>query len=236
MNLYTETPSSKTRVAIYIISGVLIFILVNYIFWSNYDFVGSQQLNNYWQMFAAFAILIGAGALINDYWENAHQHQNEQEQIYINQTEGNWIELEKYFASNYPYSARLYQQMYSHNPTLRGLPKDLDAKEMDKVRDFEQHTCIILFQIIENIYIYLSARPGNTDYCGWVKVWKSWFKSSIILEQWKFSKQFYDNQTQLFIDLCIIGNCPKVSELCMNEINEYNNPEVRNYYQNNFSL
>lgn len=217
MDIASKTKKTQYMVYVIIFSVAILLVLITTMFWCNFDLAGTTQMGNYWQMLSAMAVIMGVGAIIMQYIDSNHQREYEQQQTFISQTESHWIELEKYFAQNYPYLARLYQQIYSGNKTLRGLPKGLNKDEMEKVVAFEQHTASILFQIIENIYVFLSSPLGSSEYCGWLNVWKSWFKSPIVLQQWHQTRSFYNQQTQNFIDYCIIKECPELKRFCDTE-------------------
>ena len=217
MDISSYTKYTRYSVFALLILGVISLGFTTYIFWKNYEIVGTDQMNNYWEMLSAIGIIIGVAAIATEYIENTNQREYDRQQTFIEQTETNWIELEKYFVQNYPYLARLYQQMYPENYTLKGLPPNLSKDDMRKVIAVEQHTCSILFQIIENVYIFLSSQLGSNEYCGWLFVWKSWFKSSIIMEQWRLTKNYYSQQTKNFIDNCIIKDCLSLKNFCNKE-------------------
>lgn len=219
MDISSYTKNNRNAVYVAIAISIVFFIVVTYLFWHNYEFVGTDQMGNYWVMLEAWGVLMAAGAIAIESMDSNNQKELERQRAFIEQTENNWIELEKYFALNYPFLARLYQQIYSDNKTLKGLPPNLTKDDMFKVVALEQHTCSILFQIIENVYIFLSSQLGTTEYCGWLNVWKSWFKSPIVREQWNLTKEYYNKQTQHFVDDCIILDCDELKQFCIREAN-----------------
>jgi hypothetical protein len=197
--------------------GIIILASITYIFWDNFDIAGSNQVTNYFEMLGALSVIIGVGSIALDYTNDIREKEETQQQNQIDETQESWIDLEKFFVANYPYLARLYQQMNTNNPTLKGLPPNLSKEDMFKVEAFEKHTCSIIFQMIENVYIFISSQSGSGEYCAWLRIWQIWFKSPILLQQWRYTKMAYNIETQRFIDLCVIKNCPKSKQLCNNE-------------------
>ncbi len=182
----------------------IIFLIINYYYWQNENIVSTQKFNNFWAMLSSIGVVAGLIAIVHEYYKNGDEKKYEQRQLFVQQTESNWIELEKYFVSNYPYLTRLYQQMYKDNPTITLPPINFDKKDLHKAKMHEIHVCAILFQIIENVSSFRSyLLPAEFD--TWIVTWKSWFRSDIVLEQWKYMKKFYNSYTQNLISWMIIS-------------------------------
>lgn len=115
---------------------------------------------------------------------------------FINETEKNWIDIEKFFNINYPYLSQLYKEIYQNNILIPSVTLTPEQQTESKIK--EQHATQILFQTIENI---ISTTPviKNAKW-GWIKIFQSWSKSQIFQSNWSYSKNFYNPKTQEFID------------------------------------
>lgn len=187
----------------------MVFLVVNYYFWKNSDIVNSMKFMNYWEMLSAIGVIAGFFAIYVEYTKSLEQTALEQQQLFTQQMQANWIDLEKYFVTSYPYLTRLYQQIYDKNPTIMNPPLKWTPKEYHKMRMYEIHTCSILFQIIENI-VASSSHLLQYEIDEWIVAWRSWFKSPIVREQWKYMRSYYNIKTQGFIDSCLLksqSNC-----------------------------
>ena len=125
------------------------------------------------------------------------QEEKDRQRDFEQETQKYWIDVEKMFIENYPYLNNLYKEMYSDNPNI--IPVQLSGQDLIEQQNLQQHVCQILFQTIENIYNTKSIDPNF----GWQPIFEHWTKSDIFKSNWKYSKQFYNLETQKYIDYLI---------------------------------
>ena len=121
----------------------------------------------------------------------------------ITQNQDTWISTERMLIME-PTLLRIYKQMYPNNIPLQEIPSEIDGGITAK----EIHFTAILFQLIENILspIAYGLTPVNTDdNRTWVRVFKSWFESEIVRNQWEYTKTFYTDLTQKLINQIILN-------------------------------
>jgi hypothetical protein len=127
--------------------------------------------------------------------KRAQEEDNNLSVSFIAETQRNWIEIEKYFNDSYPYLAKLYSEMYPNHVT--DLPVLTGAEFVhDKISEY--HACQILFQTIENLV--LTNRVVSVNDWGWGKIFYSWSGSATFKKHWEYSKNFYNINTQEFIN------------------------------------
>lgn len=119
----------------------------------------------------------------------------------IKQNQDTMIQLENMLI-NEPLLLRIYKQMYPENVPLQEISTEdgpITAKEI--------HFTSVLFRLIENIIspIAFEISDANTEYNrAWIRLFKSWFQSEIVRNQWRYTKQFYSVPTQQLVDAIIL--------------------------------
>ncbi|AYV77994.1 MAG: hypothetical protein Edafosvirus3_72 [Edafosvirus sp.] len=190
-----------------IICIIIVLVVFTYLF---FKFDISPKFRVYLETLA----LAGTILIFITYFENYAKENEKKEMdrfnVFVQQGQADWIELEQMFMIYYPYTNRLYQQIYGNNKSIQSHNITDDTTiDQNKVKMYEAHMSSILFQMIENIHYGLlnvnisSVGQLNTE---WLNIWKSWLKSEIILEQWGYMRNFYSKETQDIIDNIILSN------------------------------
>ena len=116
-----------------------------------------------------------------------------------------WINIEQKFLSQTPLLRRLYKQLYSSNSYLQQLP---DPEITPDVIEKEIHMISMLLQIVDSISYEVSHDSCNWNEptnSAWLRVFRSWFKSPLLLAQWNLTKHLYNSETETFVDTFIIN-------------------------------
>jgi hypothetical protein len=184
-----------------IIAMIAIIIIITYYFeMSSSSWLGSSKFGNYVQTISALAVVLALIAFIVDYCKSCGLDSNDKI------THGyNWIELEKFMASQYPYLIRLYREMTPKNPMWTQLhDNSFQIDDQVKQRVLEAHVCSWIFQTLEN---FIGVGNGTQDdlssfsikFPELIRTWKVWFQSGIIRQQWEAMKYQYNQQTNQLV-------------------------------------
>jgi hypothetical protein len=180
---------------------ILIFFTIIYMKYNT----GNLKYSNYIKTLPLVGILISLGGLI---YQNNNIEREDNLTIssqYLDHLGNDWFTLESTFLQYYPYSARLYKQMY---PELPLSVVSMTSREDEIKRSYvEIHICSIIYQLIENIYIIVTEKRDWNDPRSqeWLTVWKKWFSSPIVRENWKYMKQYYGSDVREIIDANIMA-------------------------------
>jgi hypothetical protein len=179
---------------------LLFFGTVSYLWISNPKLFESTKFTNFCTVMSILGIILSFIVLVSEYHKMKDQKKIHDVEVKTNETQLNWIELEKLFISNYPYLSRLYSQMYATNPNFRNLDLKYSAEDWQKIQFLETHVCSILFQVIENICAKSDENDKDVHYHEWLPTWKSWFRSPIVQQQWNAMKPFYTPKAQACVN------------------------------------
>lgn len=180
---------------------IALFILILYTFgWILFHLDTNMKFNAYIQSLYYMSVFVLLMSFIYEYnKKNMEDHANEI--ITINNIQTNsFIMIEKMFLDNYPYSCELYKQINSHNSELAKLP---NQKITDNIKKhlFELNMSNILIQNIENALMSWSLLNENIEsFEELVRTWTNWFKSPILINNYKTNKFLFASSTCDFID------------------------------------
>src|ERR1700761_3604462 len=92
---------------------IILFLGITYIYWGNTS-INKNLLSQYIISLSIIGIIIGFFTFFyNNYYNNENIKINDIN-IMIHNLENSFLELEKNFMDNYPYSTELYQQIYNN--------------------------------------------------------------------------------------------------------------------------
>lgn len=180
------------------------FIFVSVIFW-----LTRFGRSNKWLQFIGMISGLGVSVFVLQFvLENQRQHEQKKKDRALSftvMTERYVINLEKLFAEQYPYSTRLYKELYAGHPGLEKLvvPTSIDKNHQLQV---EADICAILIQAVEDVYWVenLATNYADPDLSGWMTTFKRWFSSPILQSQWGYLKKNYGGPFQEFVDTKLI--------------------------------
>lgn len=126
--------------------------------------------------------------------------QNEENAKFTQQTEKYWVDVERQFASSYPFLAGLYKEIYSDAQV--SVPK-LEGNQVTEDQNKTWHMCSELLQVIENVIN--TSQINTSESYGWTEVFISWLKSPTLQNVWHVTRVFFNPVTQKFIDSILSG-------------------------------
>lgn len=177
---------------------VILVIVITAIYWGS-PVKDHPKLSGYISILGIVSLLVLAlGLLISVH----NHHRNERNNVIGVQTrlsEKYWHPLEDKFAAT-PELRRLYKQIYSDNAAVQTLP---DLELTPEVEEQEIHMAMKLFQMVEDIITQVAPFPKglhSPEFEGWDNTFRSWFKSSILQDQWLYNKMYFDTATQRVIE------------------------------------
>lgn len=182
---------------------ISIFILLTVLFWVT-DISKNEKFMKYISVLSVITTLIFIISFVNNIKNTEKQIDDKKATDFINETEKNWIELEKYFSNNFPYLSPLYKELYADNQTIQ--PISLSPDQQTEANYKQLHACQILYQTIENLVNTEPELTYDRLNFGWYKIFSSWSKSDIFRSNWESSKSFYNPTTQNFISSLINRN------------------------------
>jgi hypothetical protein len=132
-----------------------------------------------------------------------------QQQVTLNdQQETGFLDIQALFLQYYPESIPLYKEIYRQDKDISKLivPTNINY---GKKRMVDSFICITIIKRIENIYFIMIQDPNYQQsdiYHEWVGVWRNWFMSPTLREEWQDDKNIlFPDQLNDFIDQVIIG-------------------------------
>ena len=173
------------------------FTIIGISYFYKYGDLSGSHYANYINTLALVGTILAATAFIYQYTAANNLARSDKLREYIRELREYIIDFEKMFIDKYPSLSRLYQQIYSD------IPSHNFNNISEEANSYETHVCAIMFQIIENVYLENFQTPDSYQDAiniAWINKWKSWFKSDIVKEQWKYRRHFYTTNTQKFID------------------------------------
>lgn len=126
--------------------------------------------------------------------------QDEENAKFTQQTERYWVDVERQFASAYPFLSNLYTEIY---PSAQVSAPKLVGDQIVEDQNKTWHMCSELLQVIENVVN--TSRVSSSETYGWTEVFISWLKSPTLQNVWTHTKMFFNPVTQNFIDGVISG-------------------------------
>lgn len=192
--------------SVIVIIFAIIFIALTFSFFKT-DLYKSERFAKYTSVISVLATLSIVVSFFINIRSNAindqrrlEQEEKDRQRDFEQETQRYWIDVEKMFIENYPYLNNLYSELYPDNPNIKKII--LTGNDLFEQQNLEQHVCQILYQTIENIYNTKSIDPNF----GWQPIFKSWAKSNVFRTNWKYSRRFYNLETQKYIDSLINQN------------------------------
>jgi len=187
---------------IWTITLILLFFTLSVLFWST-NVYENEKAMKYISVISVISTLVFIVSIVmsiergnDDRKRRDNDDEKKRASDFINETEKNWIGLEKYFSDNYPYLDQLYRELYPENTSLS--PITLTDEQQLEANYKQVHACQILYQTIENL---INTEPDiKKEKYGWFKIFSNWGKSDIFKKNWAFSKTFYNPTTQKFIE------------------------------------
>lgn len=126
--------------------------------------------------------------------------QDQENAKFTQQTEKYWVDVERQFASSYPFLTTLYKEIYSDAQIST---PQLTPDQLTEDKNKTWHMCSELLQIIENVIN--TSQVNSSDSYGWTEVFISWLKSPTLQNVWNNSKTFFNPETRTFIDGILSG-------------------------------
>lgn len=133
--------------------------------------------------------------------------QDQEKAKFTQQTEKYWVDVERQFASSYPFLTNLYKEIY---PESQIATSQLTTEQVIEDKNRTWHMCSELLQIIENVVN--TSHVSSSDSYGWTEVFISWLKSPTLQNVWNHSKTFFNPETQSFIDGILTGKISEISQ------------------------
>ena len=133
--------------------------------------------------------------------------QDQENAKFTQQTEKYWVDVERQFASSYPFLTNLYKEIY---PDSQITSPQLTGDQITEDKNKTWHMCSELLQIIENVVS--TSQISSSDTYGWTEVFISWLKSKSLQNVWNNSKMFFNSETQTFIDGILSGQISGISQ------------------------
>lgn len=186
-----------------IVGLILFFVIYTIVFW----FFDLSKYNSFLEYLASLYHLIVVISLVGFVLDRMSE--SYQQQLNINsQEESGFVDINNLFLKYYPESFELYRQINYNDKNITKSPIPTNVNPTKKVM-IDSIICLTIIQRIENIYLIMIQDPNyaQTDtYRGWVKVWRQWFHSPILLNIWNKNKNIlFSDQITNFIDQVIIG-------------------------------
>ena len=191
-------PSPK----IVLIVIVVLFIIITVIYWK-LTATTDPRFASYIQMLGVIGVVL---AIVTFLYTSSFQTAQNNHLQHLDAQEidtRTWINMETQFMNN-PNLLRLYKQLYIGNPVLQALP---DPSITSQVISQEINMCQILFEIMDstNEYVTDNGTWADPENRGWLQTFRSWVQSPLLMEQWQYNKQFYDQGLQAFINILMKG-------------------------------
>jgi len=132
---------------------------------------------------------------------------------YANLTQSRMSDIDKLFMNN-PHLDRLYYQMYSHDPHIKRIVrlKLLDDPELfekdpsPEALKWEHQACNMIFQKIADVYLCEELSENcNMNNIEWLNVFRSWMKSPILRNHWRYLKYEQHPHVRNFVDRQLIA-------------------------------
>jgi hypothetical protein len=156
---------------------------------------GKTFLVEYATVITGVSVLLVLATFAYQYIDGQQTDIDERERGRIALTSEAMVDVEKQFSSSYPYLERLYSQIYYPTSPTR------DVDDTTKREDLERHMTQILFRHMQSIFDFnggLSTVWETTDPQS-LSLFKRWFSSSIVREQWENTKDIYPDDLQVFV-------------------------------------
>jgi hypothetical protein len=176
------------------------FVLFTLLFWTTKISENETLIRyvNILSVFSTLAVIVSLFLSLKQSEEESDRRLKDEDARKVDEftaeTQRNWIDLEKLFMENYPYTASLYDEIYPGSPVQ--IPS-LSPEQQIEAQDKQVHVASTMIQIIENVITARGVQRG--DY-GWAPTFISWLGSPTIQRVWASSKKFYNPVTNAFID------------------------------------
>ena len=98
----------------------------------------------------------------------------------------------------------LYNEMYSSAPPGAQVTA---ASVTPAQHDAIVHAAPMIFYRMDSAFWRTTSKNewNDTFHRAWLRIWREWFKSPMLLQQWQFQKRFFTEAFQDFVDRYIIG-------------------------------
>lgn len=186
---------------------LLCFLILIIVLWVT-NAAYNERLTKYMSLVTGFStIIILFSFIVTLSQDNADRadkiriQQEAQTKEFSDEVQQNWIDLEKMFLNGYPYLTPLYKELYPNNPNIT-VPT-LSEADQTQANSQQQHMCMILTQIIEDVLVlHPDPNPQDNNF-GWNVIFTSWIGSPTFQSNWQATRNFYNPNTQKFIDSVI---------------------------------
>lgn len=176
----------------------VIFVVITVVYWT-VPATKDQRINGYLSALVAVSLFLGVLSFVISSNNQVVQAANIAVSQDLSLDYGAWLSLEQRFASD-PNLLRLYQQIYPNNIVAQYLPTPPVTPDMVNA---EIHMTSIMFQTMASInesVILSGGTWANMPDSGWLAVFRSWFLSPIVREQWELNKQFFGTEAIDFVN------------------------------------
>ena len=192
-------PEPEFLIVVLLVTFVVIFVLgtVAFFWWRAFftpnvnDYVGLyvDMARTYFEIIAFY--LLAAGS----YYRYVAQR--------VTSTDRTEQELQAFLYGFWPFTARLFLQMYKTDCPLQEsfIPPGLDE---DQITVTEIIVCGNIFRTIATAVL---QQP--LQICGKLNLWRSWFRSPIVREQWLYVRCFFADSVTRFIDQNLMRDSPR---------------------------
>lgn len=198
-----------------LISFISFLVIISALYWSGK--INKKKFNNFMGVLSGFSTIVIILSFIvtiqksdQESKERLLQQQQDQVEKVQRETEKYWIDIEQLFLDNSPYLDRFYKQIYPNNENLT--TPEFTEEELKEIKNKEVHVSQILYQIIENL---LQSGRVSKDIVGWWQTFQSWSNSEIFRSNWIYCKNFYNTNTQEFINKLIKGEFTTPSQVLL---------------------
>lgn len=196
--LESRNKYSNTKLYIYIIICICIILCIL--------IIPINIINKYCQILTLIIISLGFLITMINFNLDLRDREKNFGINYSNLTQNKIYEIEKLFMNNSNLD-RLYFEMYKDDLNINNIKNkfNYEYKDTYEILKIEHQISNRIFQTISDIYI--SENFNNYDETHeWINTFTKWLKSKILIKHWKYLKDEYNIEVQIFINKLINQN------------------------------
>jgi len=205
----------KQNINIYtiLLIPLIVFTIITYIYW-NISNEYSAKFTGYVQLMTFVLFLTTA---IITAWSFKLQNDDRNRMLaiqYINLTNSKISDIDRLFMNNSSLD-RLYYEIYSHDPNIQKISEMVGNIESTPIiLKAEHQASILIFQKISDIYVSENLERDITPQCiEWINIFRSWMKSPILLNHWKYLQYELNPVVRNFINKYLISKNKFIKKL-----------------------
>lgn len=125
------------------------------------------------------------------------------QQARVNADDENSSAVEELMLEQFPYSLRLYKQLYPKDAPLQRarVPKNIDKNR----QKFTEILLISILMVAIDDTLVLTPLPGT----GAIHTWRSWFRSRLVQRAWPANRPFFGDEMVRFVEQNLFPNSPQ---------------------------